>query len=400
MDNSLVVVITLLSLYVLFNRKLRSSPIWHATVTPLASIIGSGFLVSAPLLVYATGQMAPVVMLVIVIFAYALGSSVRFNILHLEPRLANETLPPLLKHIEILSRPTLGLAYFISVAFYLKLLSAFIFRGAGVHQILMEKSLTTTLLIFIGLVGRFRGLKMLEWFEIYSVNTKLAIISAIIISLIVFNVVKLQDGTWLLLNTSHESMILSIRQVLGMLIIIQGFETSRYLGEDYSAELRFNTMKYAQWISGVIYVVFVSLSLIVFNDIKSISETSIIDICRVIAPIMPTLLIIAAVMSQFSAAIADTIGGGGLISETFNTFINTKQSYLLLTLIAVALTWLTNIYEIITIASKAFALYYTLQVLLTALLKKNMGYPYLSRLGYQLLALILILIVIFGLPVE
>lgn len=400
MNNLLIVIITIISLCILFNRKLRTSTAWHATVTPLASIIGSGFLVSAPLLVDTTGQMAPVVMLVIVVFAYALGSSLRFNILYLEPRLANETLPPLIKNLEILSRPILGLAYFISVAFYLKLLSAFIFRGVGIQHMIMEKSLTTAILIFIGLVGKFRGLKMLEWFEIYSVNTKLAIISTIIISLIVFNVIELREGSWFLKSSSHESLFVSLRQVLGMLIIIQGFETSRYLGEDYSAELRINTMKYAQWISGVIYLIFVSLSMIVFNDIKSISETSIIDVCHIIAPVMPPLLIIAAVMSQFSAAIADTIGGGGLISETFNKFINTRQSYLLLSLIAIALTWLTNIYEIITIASKAFAIYYTLQVLLTALLKKNMGYPYFSRLGYQLLALALILIIILGLPVE
>lgn len=115
---------------------------------------------------------------------------------------------------------------------------------------------------------------------------------------------------------------------------------------------------------------------------------------------MPFLLVIAAVMSQFSAAIADTIGGGGLITETFHNFIDTKQSYLLLTIIATILTWLTNIYEIITIASKAFAVYYTLQVIVTILLKKHIGSPYLSRLAYQMLALILIFIILFGLPME
>ena len=49
--NVLVVVIGLSVAGVLaFYRPLRESSVWKATVTPLASIMGSGFLVSAPLM--------------------------------------------------------------------------------------------------------------------------------------------------------------------------------------------------------------------------------------------------------------------------------------------------------------------------------------------------------------
>ncbi|WP_019215147.1 hypothetical protein [Legionella tunisiensis] len=400
MYNALVIIVFLISVWRLFHKTIRYSNVWHATVTPLASIIGSGFLISAPLLIYSTGVLAPLVMFIIVMLAYALGSSLRFNIAYLEPKLADNSLPRFMSLIETLSHPILSIAYVISVAFYLKLLAAFIFRGAGIHHLFIEKSLTTVILIFIGVVGRFRGLSMLEWLEIYSVNTKLAIINAILISFAVFNVAQLQEGQWLIKSFSHDSLWLSIREVLGMLIIIQGFETSRYLGKDYNADFRIRTMKYAQWISGAIYLIFVGLALSIFNNIHSISETSIIDLCKVIAPVLPFLLIVAAIMSQFSAAIADTVGGGGLLSEAFHNHLNTKQCYLLLSCVAIALTWLTNIYEIITIASKAFAIYYALQIIITILLKKQLGHSAISILFYVGLTFVMVLVIVFGLPVE
>lgn len=43
---------------VLFHPKVSGNANWRATVTPLASIIGSGFLVLAPLLVRQVGQLA------------------------------------------------------------------------------------------------------------------------------------------------------------------------------------------------------------------------------------------------------------------------------------------------------------------------------------------------------
>ena len=49
---NLIVVVSLVAITaLLFAPRLTASPIWRATVTPLASIIGSGFLVSLPLLV-------------------------------------------------------------------------------------------------------------------------------------------------------------------------------------------------------------------------------------------------------------------------------------------------------------------------------------------------------------
>ena len=84
----------------LFSRPVRTSRAWRATITPLASIIGSGFLVVVPLLGHSLGGGSLWAILAIVVFAYAVGEVLRFNIVHLEPllttpgddcQLANET---------------------------------------------------------------------------------------------------------------------------------------------------------------------------------------------------------------------------------------------------------------------------------------------------------------------
>lgn len=188
-----------------------------------------------------------------------------------------------------------------------------------------------------------------------------------------------------------------------MLIIIQGFETSRYLGRDYSRDVRIQTMKNAQIISGVIYVVFITSTLTAFNHVHALGETTVIDVCRTIAPILPALIIIAAVMSQFSAAVADTIGSGGLLAEGMRDKITTKTSYLLITLIGVILTWLTNIYTIITFASKAFAIYYAMQLVLSTLVllkQKSNGARYIKIILYLLLTILMVAVVLFGIPVK
>lgn len=406
MFNDIALLTTVLAGWVLFHKKIRTSPTWHATVTPLASIIGSGFLVSAPLLVLSTGKWSLLVMIAIVSVAYAIGASFRFNIRYVEPlykRHHLRTSTRWIRQIETLSRPVLGVAYFISVAFYLKLLSAFTLRGIGLVNPIYENSLTTIILLFIGIMGKLRGLHMLELLETYSVNTKLSIICALLVTLCFYNFDLFSKGAWILKAYSHEPFWISFRKVLGLLIIVQGFETSRYLGQAYSAEKRIQTMRYAQWISGSIYILFVALAMIVFNDIDNITETTIIDLSRIVAPILAILLVIAAIMSQFSAAVADTVGGGGLLAETCHQKITVNTSYIIISFTAIILTWLTNIYQIIVIASKAFAIYYALQIVLTLIRIrqiKAIKHRLVIIIFYGLLLSLMILVVIFGIPAE
>ena len=115
------------------------------------------------------------------------------------------------------------------------------------------------------------------------------------------------------------------------------------------------------------------------------------------------MLIVAAIMSQFSAAIADTIGSGGLIVESLSNRISLKNSYLVIVTIGVALTWLTDIYSIITLASKAFAIYYALQLTLSSylIIMEKGCHRFRLRLSlYIVLIFLMGCVVIFGMPVK
>lgn len=400
-------ILTLLSIIVLsrvfFSKRLRMSQTWQATVTPLASIIGSGFLISAPLLILTTGKWAFLVMGLISVIAFALGSAIRFNILNLEPLLENGVKSTFVTRLEVISRPMLGGAYVVSVTFYLKLLSAFLLRGLGFADPLFENIITTCILSFIGIVGWLRGLNILEVVEKYSVNVKLVIIFSMILGHFVFNANLWLHDQWSLATHSHYSIQETIQKLLGILIIVQGFETSRYLGQVYSSETRIKTMRYAQFLSGTIYILYVGSAMVLFNKIHTITEVAAIDLCRMIAPILPFFLIIAAMMSQFSAAIADTLGSAGLASEATKNKITIKGGIVGVSLIGVGLTWATNIYQIISVASKAFAIYYAVQCLIAMVLSTKIESNlrrYSNVFLFGILLLLMLLVIFFGIPIE
>jgi len=146
--------------------------------------------------------------------------------------------------------------------------------------------------------------------------------------------------------------------------------------------------------------VYICLLAYVFErGILKLTETAIIDIMGIVAPILPLLLVAATLATQFSAAIADTSGCGGLFGELSRNRISARISYGLLTGVVLALTWSINIFEIINYASRAFAAYYFLQALIVTLNAWRAGDRWRSC-GFMMMAILGILIVIFGMPVE
>jgi amino acid transporter len=131
----------------------------------------------------------------------------------------------------------------------------------------------------------------------------------------------------------------------------------------------------------------------------------IIEATGAAAIILPLMLMIAAVMSQFSAAVADTGGAGGLLNENSNKRLSTRISYVGVTISAILLVWAVDLMEIITLASRAFATYYFLQTLL-ALFFCYKDCPLHSRLTifnrvfYMVVAVILLYVIFFAIPVE
>ncbi len=405
MLDTILVALALLVGALLLSKRLRDNRRWRATVTPLASIIGSGFLVIVPLLGNAVGGYAPLAMLAVVSLAYLIGAAIRFNIRVAEPLLA---LPgakvSTLSRLDNVAGIVLGFAYVISVTFYLRLLASFALRGVDLESELAAKLITTAILVFIGGAGWLRGLGFLERLEEYSVSIKLAIIASLLVGWGIHDISNIGDLDIAATLPADLDPFYVTRLLAGVLIVVQGFETSRYLGAEYDAELRVLTMRRAQIISALIYVVFVTLALPSFGLLSDvIDETAIIDLSGSVAAVLPAMLVIAAVMSQLSAAVADTVGSGGLfaqgVGERFD--LPAKAGYVLVASVGVVLVWTTNVFEIISLASRAFATYYALQCLVAmaaALRGAPCGRRTAQVCGFGLLALILVAAAVLAIP--
>ena len=377
--------------------KLANAKGWKATITPLASIIGSGFLVLGPILDASYGKYAPLVMAGLCLCAYLFGSAIRFNIQQIDS--AEKQRATLMLKIETVSAWALAFAYIISVAYYLNLFGAFAVSLTSVDDAFHAKILTSGMLLLILMVGWTRGYAALERLEQASVSLKLAIIAGLLVGLTVF-FFKQAFTHELLLNPATETGWAGITLAFGLIVTVQGFETSRYLGDEYDAQTRVKSMARAQWISTFIYMVYIGFLAYIFEpSAVKLDETAIIDMMVIVAPVLPLLLVAAALSAQFSAAIADTSGAGGLFSEVSKGKLKPNQSYALLVIIGIVLTWSANIFEIISYASRAFAFYYGLQAAIAALGAKRMG-QHILTIAYAALALLGALIVFFGVPVE
>ena len=402
MLSTIAVVITVVVGLILFNHKIRLSSQWRATVTPLASIIGSGFLIVAPLLHSIMGKWALLGMIVLSLFAYSIGGVIRFNIKYAEKYIASNEESKIAK-LEVIGQWFLGGAYAISVAFYISLFSAFIFDRIGVTDLTIIKLITTLILLVIMIIAWRRGAKGLEVIELYAVTIKLAIIVGVLAALLSYDI---STGTeWFQHNPISSLGLIETLSILGgMLMVTQGFETTRFMGGQYSVTQRIKAVKYSQNIATLLYVLFIGLTCPIFLTfpIVELNETTISHTLGQAVWILPFLLLIAATASQLSAALADTIGGGGLLKELIKFSLSTNIYYMLVILLAIALVWSADVFQIINLASKGFALYYLVQTIIASLLllkqpQKNLGL-WLKFLGTIFIIILLILIIGWSIP--
>jgi hypothetical protein len=261
---ALIIISSLLfGAYLAFSPQLARSTAWKATPTPLASIMGSGFLVSAPLLAGIVGNLAVLCMAVLLLLAYLVGEVMRFNIRHFEPV---ENSQGSAQKVAFLSRIVLVGAYFISVSYYLQLLAAFLLSSLGINSEYGPNLISSALILTIWGIGIWKGLDELGEFEKFAVSINLGMIGALLVALAVYNIGLLQSGDWALPDVASDIDLADLRVLLGLLIVVQGFETSRYLGDLFSAEQRITTMRRAQLISSAIYIVFIGLATVLFHD--------------------------------------------------------------------------------------------------------------------------------------
>jgi len=390
---------------VLLSGKIENNTAWRATVTPLASIIGSGFLVSVPLLAHEVGNWALLAMTGLIAVAYVVGAAIRFNIRYVEPMLSDSATREsvrITQSLEHLSHFVLAFAYFISVAYYLVLLGNFLLDGVGLGNETSAKGIATAILLVLGSLGLLKGLGIVERIEKYTVALNLAVIAGLLGGLLWYNGTMLVDGAWQADVSEPGFSLHTVQVLLGLLIVVQGFETSRFMGDEFDADTRIRTMRYAQWISAAVYIAFFALMSALFPLLgQTTSITATIALVGHVALVLPLLLTIGAVASQFSASVADSVGCAGLLEDIASRRLDLRHAYPLIAMIAISIIWSTNTFEIITLASRAFALFYLVQTcvaLSVAWEKRDVE----NRTGNMVLFLVgaslCLCIVLFGIP--
>ncbi|WP_424928648.1 hypothetical protein [Amaricoccus tamworthensis] len=396
--NGLIIFVTVFTGGLLLHPKLAQARMWRAAITPLASIIGSGFLVLGPVLDASYGKYAPLVMGLLCLTAYLFGSAIRFNIARIAQH--GPGLDPVGDLLEKSASWVLAFAYTVSVAYYLNLLGSFAVSLTDLNDAYHARLVTTGVLAVILIVGWTHGFRALEHMEQISVGVKLAIIAGLLFGLGWFFAERVATGD-LVVKPPQLHGWPAITLIFGLLITVQGFETSRYLGDEYDAPTRIRSMRLAQWMSTGIYMVYIILMSYLFApDMLHLSETAIIDLMAIVAPVLPVLLIASALSAQFSAAVADTGGTGGLLEELTGGRISPRVAYAILVAFALLLTWVMSVFEIISYASRAFALYYAFQAMIAARGAYRQARLNHLTLLFTFLALLGLTIAVFGTPVE
>ena len=327
--------------------------------------------------------------------AYLFGAAIRFNIRHVEGQ-SNDSA---IRRLENASSWALAFAYIVSVAYYLNLLGAFAVSLTDLNDAFHAKLVTSGVFIVILLVGWTQGFGALERMEQVTVGVKLSIIMGLLFGLAWFFAERAGAGE-LMVKPSQIHGWAAVTLAFGLLVTVQGFKTSRYLGEEYDAETRIRSMRLAQWLSAAIYMIYIAfLSFSFAPDMIELNETAIINFMAIVAPILPMLLIAAALSAQFRAAVADTGGAGGLVAELTRGRMTARMGYAALVAAGLTLTWGMSVFEIVSYASRAFAFYYALQSSIAA--KAAVKHGQTARAGlFAGLGVLGLAILIFGAPVE
>ena len=368
-----------------------------ATMTPLASIFGSGFLIIVPVLAGAVGKYAVYAMAGVCLLAYAVGHVIRFNIKNAEPVLGLDNPPKRLKFIEGSSDIALVGAYVISVCLYINILASFLLGGldnvwSGIDTPFHEHLLTAAVIAVIGAIGFFKGLDMLESLEDIALWITLAIILALFVGFGMYDWKEMSGAGIQWPDMPDNSWWQSLTIVAGTLIVVQGFETTRYLGDEFDSKTRISACRWSQIISTVVYIIFIALATPLMHFLgDKVEDNALIMLAAKAAFWLPLPLVAAAVLSQFSAAVADTMGGGGNMVEASHKRVNANHAYLIICGGAICLAFAPTL-TIMTLASKAFAFYYMLQCFVAIGVAENST----QKMFFGAIAAVLAFITIFA----
>jgi hypothetical protein len=367
-----------------------------ATVTPLASIFGSGFLIIIPILERELGALAAVGMAAVCLLAWMVGIAIRHNVAVAEPLTDADRLDRTTSRIDRASDLVIVVAYVISVALYLRILAVFVVGYVSTGSGASERLLAVILVLVITAIGLVRGLAGLELLERLALGSVLVLVLAIGATFAGNDASQLLGGGLRLPPVPSPGLVSVLLVLGGIVITVQGFETVRYL-QHIDRRARIAGCRLSQLISAIVYILIVALATPLMGlGTRSGPDRGLLELVQRVAPVLALLLVLCAVLSQFSAATADTEAGVGNLRVIGWAPLRGRRRYLLVGGAASVLAATLGTSEIIVVASRAFAAYYALQCTV-ALRTSNRGW---TRVGYGILALLMVAVTLLARPAQ
>ncbi len=376
------------------NVTLRRRTVMVAVVTPLASILGSGLLIIVPVLERTVGALSVFGAVAVCAVAWFAGTAVRHCVRVVEPLIASDELDDTTRRLDRLADVVIVVAYVISVALYLRIMAEYVFGyldpgGSPVGERILA-CVAVAVIVAVGVARGFEGLDELD-------RVTLGVV--VVLTTVLGGVLLFHDGQEFLGGgiTLPPVPALGVHTLLilgGIVITVQGFETVRYLGAEYDAETRVWASRLAQVIAASIYIGFVAVATPLMGlGTEAGADSTLLSITKRVAPFLLVPLVISAVLSQFTAATADTAAAEGNL-RGLSRWMHGPRPFLFSGAAAIALAATVPTYTIVAVASRAFAAYYAIQAVIA--LRTTGSWP--KRIGYGALALLMIAITLFAEP--
>jgi hypothetical protein len=397
MDGHIAVGLGLLTIiglaYALYRPRVQQSKEYQATVVPLSNIMDVGFILFSPALVLLVGFRAPFFMLGICLVAIAAGFAMAYNIRHYEPVEGEGGAP---YRIERVAEWSLLGASMVNIAYYTMILMMLIQLPFDWNSVNGRTVMGVALLAVLVVVGMRGGMDWLNNLGNRTTAFNIAAVIGVVVAFLVANVQEALGGRWDL-GPSPDMGTEEIRKMIGLFAIVQGFEASRYIGVRFGAERRVSTMRIAQTVSTVVFVIFmVSLLLAFLPPPPGVPEdgTAIFAVSGLVGALLPWLLLLAALGSQTSAIIGATSSRSDML---VSNKVPRTTTFPIILIPAIMLVILVDVNMAVNLASRVFAAYFTIQASLAAMLagrKQN----WWAVAGFVGVGLMMFTILIFGLP--
>jgi hypothetical protein len=362
--NSIVAVVTLVGLArLLYRPKVQGSTTYKATVVPLAGIMDVGFIVFSPIIILLFGYEAPWAMLGLCLLAILTGFAISYNVKNYEPLVGK---PDPLHRWNSFALWALLAASVVNVAYYAQLLMTLVWLPLGdLYSPGLVTATAAVLLAILTIYGFAKGLMALNDLGNKTTAFNLSAIVAVLVAFATFNVQQLVGGDfdWPQFNAPADAE--AFRKLFGLFVLVQGFESSRYIGAYFSADMRVKTMRAAQYISSAVYILFVVFSLILFTRVKAPANvTAIFEVSEQVSVFLPFLIMAAALGSQLSAIVNDTETRTEMLAGELGDRLPRQWTFPLFLVPAIVVVVLTDVTAVVALASRVFAAYYLLQALI------------------------------------